>query len=153
MSSIGLAALLTGIAAAQGLQSCGTARYDPTQYTCFGNATLCPIVNGDEYRACGSACFSNTQYSCINATSGFLCPVINGDRTVGCGGTQCYSSGKYLCNDGKLTPFPTGCVNSGLNPICDDNACITVACCPGLINVADHCRNPCDLSPNAPNCP
>ncbi|KAJ7255657.1 carbohydrate binding-domain-containing protein, partial [Mycena rebaudengoi] len=157
MSSIALSALLTGIITAQSLQSCGTAQYDPTQYTCFGNATLCPIVNGDKYLACGSACFSTTQYTCINATSGFLCPVINGTRTVGCGGTQCYSlNGEYTCNSGKLNQIPAGCIgNFGSNPICDDNACVFYGghpCCPGLLNVAGRCRDPCDLSPNSPNC-
>ncbi|KAJ7908359.1 carbohydrate binding-domain-containing protein [Mycena leptocephala] len=96
LSSIALTVLLTGTVNAQSLQSCGTAQYDPTQYTCFNNATLCPIINGDEYRACGNACFSTSQYTCINATSSFLCPVINGQATVGCGGTQCYAlDGEY----------------------------------------------------------
>ncbi|KAJ7699038.1 carbohydrate binding-domain-containing protein [Mycena rosella] len=90
MNSIALTVLLTGIITAQSLQSCGTAQYDSTQYTCFNNATLCPIVQGNAYRACGNACFSTTQYTCINATSSFLCPIINGQATVGCGGTLCY---------------------------------------------------------------
>ncbi|KAJ6508127.1 carbohydrate binding-domain-containing protein, partial [Mycena sanguinolenta] len=149
-SSIALVAFVTGIATTQSLQSCGPAQYDPTQYTCFNNATLCPIVNGDEYRACGSACFSTTQYSCINATSSFLCPVVNGHATVGCGGTLCYSlDGTYTCDDGQLHQIPPGCTgNFGSYPICDDNACEfygSKACCPGLINIADRCRDPCDF--------
>ncbi|KAJ6571582.1 carbohydrate binding-domain-containing protein, partial [Mycena capillaripes] len=150
-SSIALTALLTGIIAAQSLQNCGTAQYDPTQYTCFNNATLCPIVNGDKYRACGNACFSTTQYNCINATSSFLCPIVNGQATVGCGGTLCYPlDGTYTCNNGKLNQIPPGCTgNFGTYPICDDNACVfygSKSCCAGLINIADHCRNPCDFS-------
>ncbi|KAJ7028591.1 hypothetical protein C8F04DRAFT_1265739 [Mycena alexandri] len=43
ISYIALAPLLTGIVTAQGLQNCGAAQYNPTQYTCFNNATLSPI--------------------------------------------------------------------------------------------------------------
>ncbi len=41
--------VLAGLAlvqAAPTLKSCGPANYDPTQYTCYNNKDLCPVING-----------------------------------------------------------------------------------------------------------
>ncbi|KAJ7105880.1 carbohydrate binding-domain-containing protein [Mycena epipterygia] len=58
--SIVLTAFVAGVVA---LESCGTANYDPSQYTCFNNSLLCPIVNGVSYQACGEDCYSTAQYT------------------------------------------------------------------------------------------
>ncbi|GAB5590736.1 Glycoside hydrolase 16 [Umbelopsis nana] len=46
-----------------GLQACGAACYDPSQYSCFGTS-LCPA--GDQI--CGTACYSPSQYTCNGGT-------------------------------------------------------------------------------------
>ncbi|KAJ7588621.1 carbohydrate binding-domain-containing protein [Mycena floridula] len=143
--SLVLAALAFRVVTAQ---TCGSTNYNPTQYTCFNNSTLCPIVNGIEYDACGNACYSRTQYTCIDESTNFMCPIINGSSTYGCGGKSCYMAGQYTCDDGALNPFPSGCIGlDQSNPICDDNVCEFGSCCPGLLDVADRCRDPCDFTP------
>ncbi|KAF8140709.1 hypothetical protein K438DRAFT_1785475 [Mycena galopus ATCC 62051] len=51
-----LTALVAGAIAVQGLQTCDSAEYDPSQYTCFNISLLCPIVKGVKYQACGEDC-------------------------------------------------------------------------------------------------
>ncbi|KAJ7114444.1 carbohydrate binding-domain-containing protein, partial [Mycena epipterygia] len=143
--SIVLAALVAGVVA---LESCGTANYDLSQYTCFNNSFLCPIVDGVEYQACGEDCYSTAHYTCFNGD--FLCPVTSGgDATQRCGDT-CYSIFQYSCDNGELTPVP--CIGDfGTNEVCGTQGCSLLTCCPGLIFVADHCRDPCQLTPSS--CP
>ncbi|KAJ7766220.1 carbohydrate binding-domain-containing protein [Mycena metata] len=64
LRSLVLTAIYASIVAAD-LESCGSANYDPTQYTCYDNTLLCPIVNGDKYLACGNDCYSASQYSFV----------------------------------------------------------------------------------------
>ncbi|KAF5386345.1 hypothetical protein D9757_006687 [Collybiopsis confluens] len=62
--SIVLTAILAGVVAAQeALLDCGDSRYFPSQYTCFDDDFLCPILSGDIYIRCGDACYSTDQYT------------------------------------------------------------------------------------------
>ncbi|KAJ6585973.1 carbohydrate binding-domain-containing protein, partial [Mycena capillaripes] len=69
LSPIVLIALFAcSFVAAEDLQSCGGSTYFPSQYTCFEDDFLCPIINGDVYIRCGEACYSTSQFSCSNTT-------------------------------------------------------------------------------------
>ncbi|KAJ7105569.1 carbohydrate binding-domain-containing protein [Mycena epipterygia] len=98
--SIILAALVSGVVA---LESCGIANYDPSQYTCFNNTLLCPIVNGVAYQACGEDCYSTSdptsQYTCFN--NSLLCPIVNNIAYQACG-EDCYSPSEYTCFNGNF---------------------------------------------------
>lgn len=133
---------LLPLALAETLQSCGTARYYPSKYTCFGTQ-LCPKTStGEATITCGPACYdagtyycdSNTQLQLITPDSAvqycgtapyrpgaytcwggnFLCPVIDGEATLACGGTACYNPREYTCTDGKL-----GSPTEGPQPTCN----------------------------------
>ncbi|KAJ7675150.1 carbohydrate binding-domain-containing protein [Mycena rosella] len=82
-----LTAIAVSVVAAESLASCGSSNYYPSQYTCFDDDLLCPIVNGDIYIRCGAACYSTTLYSCSDTT---LKPSsLNGPDTLeDCGGSQ-----------------------------------------------------------------
>ncbi|KAJ7839283.1 carbohydrate binding-domain-containing protein [Mycena leptocephala] len=121
--SVVLTALVASLVTAQEFASCGGSTYDPSQYTCFDGKLICPIVDGDKYLKCGDACYPTTQYTCIN---------------------------------GELTPAGLArrddCVPEfGDSQVCNDQGCFQLICCPGLISVADKCRDPCDVAPS--NCP
>ncbi|KAF8185233.1 carbohydrate binding-domain-containing protein [Mycena galopus ATCC 62051] len=90
-----------GVVAADNLENCGSSKYYPSQYTCFDNSFLCPILNGDKYLKCGNACYSTSQYSCYDGD--FLCPVQYGVATLKCG-TACYNPTQYDCTYGQLGP-------------------------------------------------
>ncbi|GAB7354283.1 hypothetical protein MBLNU459_g4807t1 [Dothideomycetes sp. NU459] len=62
------------------LQQCGTSRYDPTQYTCYGES-LCPVINGESTELCGTACYSSRMYSCNNSVLATL-PAKSGPFTL-----------------------------------------------------------------------
>ncbi|KAJ7896123.1 carbohydrate binding-domain-containing protein [Mycena leptocephala] len=173
-------ALVAYSVAAETLQSCGGSNYFPSQYTCFDDDFLCPIINGDIYIRCGEACYSTSQYSCSNTTlepynpnglefcgvnqfnpsqsvcldGGFLCPIIDGDATLRCDDT-CYAPSQYGCALDQIypigTPPPTCVPEFGDDEVCNDQGCFTLPCCPGLISVADKCRDPCMLAPQS--CP
>ncbi|KAF5375298.1 hypothetical protein D9757_009664 [Collybiopsis confluens] len=177
--TVALTAILAGLVAAQDdLLDCGDSRFFPSQYTCFDDDFLCPILNGDIYIRCGDACYSTDQYTCSDDTlqpynlSGpetledcgdarffpsqyvcldgdFLCPTMNGNATLRCG-DACFSPAQYNCTDGQLAPVappPPPCVPEfGDSEICNDQGCILLTCCPGLISVATKCRDPCMLA-------
>ncbi|KIK57080.1 carbohydrate-binding module family 52 protein [Collybiopsis luxurians FD-317 M1] len=105
-----LTALVAGVVVAQSsedLLSCGSAMYYPSQYTCFDDDFLCPIINGDINLRCGDACYSTSQYSCSNDTLVSYDP--NGPETLeDCGDAQFYPD-QYVCLDGDfLCPFIDG---------------------------------------------
>ncbi|KAJ7640037.1 carbohydrate binding-domain-containing protein [Mycena polygramma] len=132
-----ISTLAATLITAQNLTSCGSAMYDPSQYTCYDGDFLCPIVNGDVYRKCGDDCYSTTGYNCIDGD--FLCPI--GEAKCG---DACYDTNQYNCFSGELTP----CIgNFGANEVCTSQGCFLLACCAGLLSIADHCRSPCDFGP------
>ncbi|KAF8143235.1 carbohydrate binding-domain-containing protein [Mycena galopus ATCC 62051] len=97
-----LTALIAGAIAVQGLQTCGSAEYDPSQYTCFNSSLLCPIVSGVKYQACGEDCYSTAEYTCFNGD--FLCPYTSGGIATQACGDACYSPYEYSCPNGT-NPF------------------------------------------------
>ncbi|KAJ7123857.1 carbohydrate binding-domain-containing protein [Mycena crocata] len=109
-------ALIATVAAGE---SCGTADYDPSQYTCLDGSLLCPIVNGEGYIGCSGVCYSASQYSCTN---GELSPIASRDDCV---------------------------PNFGDSVVCNDQGCFQLVCCPGLISIANKCRDPCDVAPSS----
>ncbi|KAJ6482388.1 carbohydrate binding-domain-containing protein [Mycena vulgaris] len=141
--SIVLTAFVANAVSAQTLASCGTSKYDPSQYTCYGGSLLCPIVNGNVYLQCGNDCYSRQDYTC---TDGFLCPINGpGGETFKCG-DSCFDPRQYSCQNGKVVFTP--CVEHfGSSEICDAVECIQLNCCPGLFSVATKCRSPCDFTP------
>jgi hypothetical protein len=56
---------LQGLASAEDTKPCGTASYFPSEYTCYNNATLCPIMYSLPSYPCGSnGCYVKEQFSC-----------------------------------------------------------------------------------------
>ncbi|KAF8192252.1 carbohydrate binding-domain-containing protein [Mycena galopus ATCC 62051] len=166
-------ALTAGLVLAQDLATCGTSNYYPSQYTCFDDDFLCPIVDGDVYlqcalinsscsdttlepisdsgseslEDCGNSQFYPSQYVCLDGD--ILCPFMNGAATLNCG-TSCYDPTQFECTSGQLSPVvtPPTCVpDYGVSEVCNDEGCFQLLCCPGLISVADRCRDPCELAP------
>ncbi|KAJ7194384.1 carbohydrate binding-domain-containing protein [Mycena pura] len=137
------------IVAAEDLQSCGSSQYYPSQYNCFDDSFLCPILNGNIYLRCGDACYSTAEYSCSNNTlvihnnrsgpetldcggvqfdpaqyvcfdDGFLCPILDGVGTLRCG-DACYSYGQYTYTNDQLSTAP--CIpEGGEAEICSSHA-------------------------------
>ncbi|KAJ7478034.1 carbohydrate binding-domain-containing protein [Mycena galericulata] len=143
--SLVLTALVAGVIA-QSLESCGSAEYDPSQYTCFNNSLLCPIVNGVAYQNCGQDCYSTAEYTCFNGD--LLCPYASGGIATQACGDACYDFFEYNCNDGELSPAPSCIGDYGTSEFCDTQGCFLLPCCAGLISIADHCRDPCELDPS-----
>ncbi|KAJ7137145.1 carbohydrate binding-domain-containing protein, partial [Mycena epipterygia] len=125
--SIAFSALIA-VVVAQTFSSCGSANYDPTQYTCFNGTLLCPIVNGTEYLACGDSCYPPNLYSC---DGDFLCPF--GD--LNCAGA-CYNPELFVCISDRLRHCNGLFTN---NEDCSDGC----FCCAGLIQIGPICQNPC----------
>ncbi|KAK4981649.1 hypothetical protein LTR66_009822 [Elasticomyces elasticus] len=67
-------ACLALVQAAPTLKSCGPANYDPTQYTCYNNKDLCPVINGMPTKLCGKACYTPYMYTCTNGNLGLVPP-------------------------------------------------------------------------------
>ncbi|KAF8137890.1 carbohydrate binding-domain-containing protein [Mycena galopus ATCC 62051] len=110
-----LTAPTAGAIAVQGLQTCGSAEYDPSQYTCFNSSLLCPIVSGVKYQACGEDCYSTAEYTCFNGD--FLCPYTSGGIATQACGDACYSPYEYSCNNGQLTAVPSCIGDFGYNEL------------------------------------
>ncbi|KAJ7747126.1 carbohydrate binding-domain-containing protein [Mycena maculata] len=104
------------------LDDCGFTQYDPSQYICFDGFSLCPIMDGSATFKCGDVCYTPDGYSC----------------SLG----QVYPNG---------TPQPTCVPDFGDDELCTEDGCEILPCCPGLISVADKCRDPCQLDPSS--CP
>ncbi|KAF8202620.1 carbohydrate binding-domain-containing protein [Mycena galopus ATCC 62051] len=157
--SVALTAIITfSVVAAENLLQCGESQYYPSQYTCFDDDFLCPMVNGDRYFRCGLACYSTKEYSCATTTlqpisAGpqncsetlfdptqwvcldryIFCPIKNGTATLNCGDDsdpECYDPSVYGCAIGQLYPIGT------TPPTCvseyeDPNYCNYYGCTPG----------------------
>ncbi|KAK3944340.1 carbohydrate-binding module family 52 protein [Diplogelasinospora grovesii] len=66
LSLIAIALMGLGETALAALQSCGNAQYDPSQYVCWYNQFLCPVVAGEGLSYCSGACYSTFMYTCSN---------------------------------------------------------------------------------------
>ncbi|KAJ7052822.1 carbohydrate binding-domain-containing protein [Mycena amicta] len=128
---------------------CGDACYNPNQYTC-SNTTLVsyfPSTPGQLFD-CGAARYDPSAYVCYDGD--FLCPKFETVPTLPCG-DACYSASLYICQDGVLehNPGPEDCIPSGgTNEFCNDQGCFLLGCCPGLLSMADRCRDPCEFTHN-----
>jgi hypothetical protein len=65
-TTVAVAALTLGSGAVAELLNCGKAQYDPTQYVCYSNSFLCPIIAGEPLSYCNGACYSKFMYKCPN---------------------------------------------------------------------------------------
>ncbi|KAJ6493453.1 hypothetical protein C8R45DRAFT_1212785 [Mycena sanguinolenta] len=134
---------------------CGAACYSNTEYSCTDEGLVPFNPNGPvELQLCGDTLYDPSKYVCLDTDPG-LCPIINGDEaTLGCDGT-CYLPEEYGCYLNQIypldTPAPTCVPDFGDNEICNDEGCVILPCCSGLISIADKCRDPCQLEPQ--NCP
>lgn len=45
-----------------GIYLCGNQSFYPTNYTCYSNTYLCPVVDNRRQVACGSACYDPSIY-------------------------------------------------------------------------------------------
>ena len=61
---------------AEPLLYCDGAGYYPSEYTCFNNTILCPILFGEPSLPCKGACYSPSMYSCTAVGDG------NGDKKL-----------------------------------------------------------------------
>ena len=65
------------------LLPCGAASYLPTEYVCYNNRTLCPIINSLPLSHCppSGGCYAPQQFSCDAATGELrTLPEAAGDR-------------------------------------------------------------------------
>ncbi|KAJ6486965.1 carbohydrate binding-domain-containing protein [Mycena sanguinolenta] len=135
---------------------CGNACYSNSQYSC-SNGVIEPYnPNGPVVlELCGDTQYDLSQFVCLNSEpDGFLCPVVNGQAMLVCDFT-CYQPEQYDCYLNQIypldTPAPTCVPEFGDDEICNDEGCFILPCCPGLISVANKCRDPCQLAPQS--CP
>ncbi|KAH8879924.1 carbohydrate-binding module family 52 protein [Thozetella sp. PMI_491] len=69
MSRSSLMAMVTAVVGLGRLvlgAQCGDAFYDPTQYVCWNNNFLCPVIAGEGLSPCSGACYSKFMYTCTN---------------------------------------------------------------------------------------
>ncbi|PKS12468.1 hypothetical protein jhhlp_000674 [Lomentospora prolificans] len=61
-----LAVLSLGAAlvAAEDLEWCGDARYYPSEYTCFDDSFMCPVLFGLPNLPCNGGCYADQMYQC-----------------------------------------------------------------------------------------
>lgn len=57
--------LTATLAVAEDLEWCGdNARYFPSEYTCFDDSFLCPVLFGLPNLPCGGGCYADQMYTC-----------------------------------------------------------------------------------------
>ncbi|KAJ7362671.1 hypothetical protein DFH08DRAFT_841328 [Mycena albidolilacea] len=164
LSVVFIALAACSIVATEDLLSCSGSRYFPSQYTCYDDTQLCPILNGTITLPCGLACYDPNQYSCSDLTLEFYNPNVSNALNE-CGFSQ-YDPSKAVCFDGFFLCPRMGTVTlkcgatcytpsnhyCALAQDCVADGCEPLPCCPGLIAVASKCRSLCDFNPNGPNC-
>ena len=143
LASLALAALV--VTRAEELKQCGSVQYYPSQYTCFEEYTLCPIISSLPTLPCSGACYSPDMYECVNeklrllpvAASPFIMaahgdgPASSGQLVTACGGYLilgpasactwcCSSSSSGGCGEyqNKTVLFPNGEMVSRSQTIC-----------------------------------
>ncbi|KAL3462391.1 hypothetical protein BJX64DRAFT_288512 [Aspergillus heterothallicus] len=85
------------------LLDCAGQPYWNSEYNCYGNGTLCPILEGVRTLPCGQDCYLESMYTCFDEIK--LCPVIEGEPTFPCG-QDCYLPSQYRCVDAVLGQIP-----------------------------------------------
>ncbi len=84
-----IAVIATAQAQGDAMESCGTAQYFPSEYTCYGNRTLCPVVYSLATTPCSSSggCYSRQMFSCEGGRLQML-PMATGPFTLTAHGTR-----------------------------------------------------------------
>ncbi|KAJ7195905.1 carbohydrate binding-domain-containing protein [Mycena pura] len=100
LSSIVLAVLAYSMFAAADTATCGTSTYDTSQFACFDDDFLCPIMGQDINLKCGEACYSVSEFGCSNTT---LVPnsQIGPGTLLACADQQ-FDPLQYVCHDGNF---------------------------------------------------
>ncbi|KAJ7339935.1 hypothetical protein DFH08DRAFT_1013557 [Mycena albidolilacea] len=107
------------------LLDCGDKRFNSTDYVCHDGDFLCPFV-------------------CIDGLSRCLTDTSERRATLRCA-DGCYDPVKFSCIDGELHGLPPP--NPNCVPLGGTFDFGGTSCCPGLLSIADHCRDFCDFSP------
>lgn len=63
LGALALTATLTGVLG-EDLEWCGDAQYYPSEYTCFDDSALCPILFGLPNQPCNGGCYAPEMYEC-----------------------------------------------------------------------------------------
>lgn len=71
LGALTVASTLTGVLG-EDLESCGDAQYYPSEYTCFDDSTLCPILFGLPNQPCNGGCYAPEMYKCDSGKLGLL---------------------------------------------------------------------------------
>ncbi|KAK4448677.1 hypothetical protein QBC34DRAFT_101981 [Podospora aff. communis PSN243] len=76
VAALAVAALLSTSASAEEAETCGTASYFPSEYSCYNNTALCPKVYGLPTVPCAGAggCYSPHTHSCSDGALKSLPP-------------------------------------------------------------------------------
>jgi hypothetical protein len=83
------AASLALLAQAEDMKSCGAATYYPSEYTCYNNSSLCPIMYSLPSVPCSGAggCYASEMFSCEGGSLKSL-PKASGPFTLVAHGTR-----------------------------------------------------------------
>lgn len=110
LAVLSMAALLSG-GLAEDLESCGEARYYPSEYTCYADNTLCPMLFGLPSRPCNGACYPGEMYNCdsghlrilpeasgpFTLTAHGIHPNVDGQLVRACGNYLAIGAGARMC--------------------------------------------------------
>lgn len=111
---LGAAALAATFSSALGeeLEWCGDAQYYPSEYTCFDDSTLCPILFGLPNQPCNGGCYAPEMYECDSGKLGLLSEAegpfklvshsavsrVDGHQLRACGNYLAIGAGARECN-------------------------------------------------------
>ncbi|KAJ7851232.1 hypothetical protein B0H14DRAFT_2761964 [Mycena olivaceomarginata] len=135
---------------------CGDACYSPGRFSC-SNTTLVDnaVIGPDTLLDCGDKRFNSTDYVCHDGD--FLCPFVCIDGLSRCLTETSARRATLRCADACYDPVNFSCIDDELHGLPPPNTnCLPLGgtfgfeaptCCPGLLAIADHCRDFCDFSP------
>ncbi|KAJ7851233.1 hypothetical protein B0H14DRAFT_829635 [Mycena olivaceomarginata] len=136
---------------------CGDACYSLGKFSC-SNTTLVDnaVIDQDTLLDCGDKRFNSTDYVCHDGD--FLCPFVCIDGLSRCLTDTSERRATLRCADACYDPVKFSCIDDELHGLPPPNPnCVPLggtfvfggtSCCPGLLSIADHCRDFCDFSPD-----
>lgn len=70
LAALAMAATMAAPALAEELQTCGAASYYPSEYTCYDDSAICPIIHTLPTAHCSGTggCYAKEQFSCEDGT-------------------------------------------------------------------------------------
>ncbi|GAB1309881.1 Endo-1,3(4)-beta-glucanase 1 carbohydrate binding domain-containing protein [Madurella fahalii] len=120
LAAVAVAAAVAAPVLAEELQTCGAASYYPSEYTCYDDSALCPVIHTLPTAHCSGSggCYAPEQFSCEDgtlkslpdATSPFTLAAFGarpnfGNMTVNaCGNYLAIGAGARLCT--SCSPAP-----------------------------------------------